>query len=468
MKDIIFREYDIRGKVGSEFIIDDVPALTQAIAFFLHAKNPQLKTVAVGMDVRTHSAQIKDLMIHSLRESGIDVIFLSACPSPAVYFATHVLPIDAALMITASHNPKDYNGVKICLGTQALWGSQIRMIGDFFKEKKQLRISNESGSFSYQPINPPYIDWLVNQFASLHGLTMPVVIDCGNATGGLIMPELVKRLEWKNTYLLFAEVDGTFPHHEPDPTVEAHVNALRETVFERKAAIGIGLDGDCDRMAPMTASGFLVPGDQVLGIFAQAIAKDHPDLAVVGDIKSSSGLLELLKSLGIKGYLAPSGHALIKNAMHEHHALLAGELSCHFFFNDRYFGYDDGIYALLRLIEIMVTTGKSLDQLVATFPKTYASPEFRIPCDEDKKYKIIAAVKNQLQVEPHFSLVTIDGVRATTSYGWGLIRASHTQPVLCFRFESATRDGLTKIKKEFISLLTSYYDVHTLEQEFQL
>src|ERR1700684_4255276 len=135
MKDVIFREYDIRGKVGSEFIIDDVPALAQAIAFFLHAKNSQLKTVAVGMDVRTHSAQIKDLMIHSLRESGIDVIFLGACPSPAVYFATHVLPIDAALMITASHNPQDYNGIKICLGTQALWGSQIRMIGDFFKEK---------------------------------------------------------------------------------------------------------------------------------------------------------------------------------------------------------------------------------------------------------------------------------------------------------------------------------------------
>ena len=468
MKDVIFREYDIRGKVGSEFIIADVPALTQAIAFFLHAKNPHLKRVAVGMDVRIHSSEIKDLMVHSLRESGIDVIFLGMCTSPAVYFATHVLPIDAALMITASHNPKEYNGIKICLGTQSIWGSQIRMINDFFKEKKQLRISNIQGSLSYEPINPIYIDWLVEQFTLLQGLDMRMVIDCGNATGGLIMPELIKRLAWKNAQLLFADIDGTFPNHEPDPTVEIHVNALKEAVFEKKAAIGIGLDGDCDRMAPMTESGFLIPGDQVLGIFAQAIIKDYPDLAVVGDIKSSLGLLELLKKIGAHGYLAPSGHALIKNAMHEHHALLAGELSCHFFFNDRYFGYDDGIYAALRLIEIMVTTGKSLDQLVATFPKSYSSPEFRIACDEDKKYKIITAVKSQLQAQPQFSLITIDGVRATTTYGWGLIRASHTQPVLCFRFESATRDGLTKIKKEFISLLTSYYDVHTLEEEFQL
>jgi phosphomannomutase / phosphoglucomutase len=470
MHDSIFREYDIRGKVGSEFIIEDVYKLAQAIATYFLQLNPNTKTVAIGMDGRLTSPAINERVIAALSDSGLNTIFIGVCPSPVLYFALYTLPVDAGLMITASHNPQEYNGIKILLGKKSVWGKQIQEIRRIYKgsiesaRPEQVEGNEHSkGVSSEQPLIPAYIDWLYAHFPLLHGMLLPVVIDCGNGAAGTVLPELIKKMRWSAVQLLCCEVDGTYPNHEADPVVYKNMLDVRQALATTAAVVGIGLDGDCDRMAAMTKDGFLVPGDQLLAVFAQQVVAKHPHAAIVFDIKSSQGLIELLQQWGAKPCISPAGHAIIKDTMERNHALLGGELSCHFFFHDRYFGYDDGIYALMRLLEILVTTGKSLPALITIFPKRYSTPEIRIACAEEQKHNIINDLKQHFSQRADAQIITIDGVRVTLPYGWAIVRASNTQPVLSMRFESETEQGLARIKQDFIDLLSRYFDMKTLQ-----
>jgi phosphomannomutase/phosphoglucomutase len=273
-------------------------------------------------------------------------------------------------------------------------------------------------------------------------------------------------MQYKNVELLFPEVDGTYPNHEPDPVNEKNMGALKNRLAFSDAVIGIGLDGDCDRMAPMTKNGAVVPGDKLLGIFSMAVAQQFPGAAVVFDIKSSGALIELLESIGCIPHMSPAGHSIIKTQMKLHKAILGGELSCHFFFGDRYFGYDDGIYATLRLLELLVQSGKTLEELLTKFPHKISSTEIRIRCADDRKEAIVQAVRKQFAQRTDVELITIDGVRVAMSYGWGMVRSSNTQAELCLRFESDTQEGLEHVKQDFVQALTPFLDASLLHDAF--
>lgn len=460
MPKVIFREYDIRGKVGSELKIDQVYDLGRALAFYLHQKNPAARTVAVGMDGRTHSPEIKAELTRAFLDSGFDVTFVGLCHSPALYFALHTLSVDAGVMVTASHNPKEYNGLKICLGTTSVWGKEIQVLYELYAQQAHL-VTDRKGSYAEHSIIPSYIDWMVKHFPSLHDMKLSAVIDCANGAGGSVIPDLVQAMGWKQVKVLFPEVDGTYPNHEADPVHAANMQDVKHELETSDVQVGVGLDGDADRMAPMTKSGVLVPGDQLLGIFAQSAALPKGS-SVVCDVKSSVALLDRLKALGLQPVMSPSGHSIVKDVMKQHDAPLGGELSCHFFFHDRYFGYDDGVYAMLRLFEAVQNT--PLDELLKIYPKMYTSDEYRIACDEQKKQLIVQTVKDIFAQKEGADCITIDGVRAAMPYGWGLIRASNTQPVLSMRFESATQEGLVNIKQDFIHALAPFYDTDTLQK----
>ncbi len=466
MNDIIFREYDIRGKVGTELDIDQVYALTLAIAYYFAQQNPLLRTVAVGMDGRTHSPAIKDEVCRALLDSGLSVIFLDVCPSPVLYFALHTLSVDAGIMITASHNPSEYNGFKICLGKLSVWGDQIREIRSLFKQKKRILVFQKSGSLTAYDSNTDYINWLIAHFHALKNMTLPFVIDCANGVAGVIIPRLIAAMGWQNVQVLCAQVDGTYPNHEADPTIESNMLEVRELLYKTNAKCGIGFDGDADRMAAMTKEGFLIPGDQLLTVFAQSLSVNHKNAYVVADIKSSQRVLTVLNNIGINLSFSPSGHSIIKNEMKKYNALLAGELSCHFFFADRYFGYDDGIYAMMRLLEILCTTGKSLTALIEPFSSLYGTREIRMSYEENIRDDIIGSIKNAFHKRSDVQLVCIDGVRVVFPYGWAVVRASNTQPVLCIRLEADTPDQLNSLKNDFIGLLMPFFDKNVLEKEF--
>ena len=466
MKDNIFREYDIRGVVGKELTVETTGDLIKAIVTHLYKKHPSSNSIIVGRDGRIHSPILHQYTLTALTELGFNVIDIGICPTPAVYFAVHHLKTPLALAITASHNPGEYNGIKMW----GVWGSQIQEIKKIYQEKKFIAPISPKGSIKKFDIISVYTDYLSTHFAHLNGLKTHAVIDCGNGTAGTVMPALIKQLNLVNTTLLFEEVDGTFPNHEADPTVPENMIACAQALAQNPhAEIGLGLDGDCDRMNPMTASGYLVPGDKMLALFAAPILTHHPGASVVCDIKSSGGLIDALKNLGANACIAPSGHSLIKKAMAETKALLAGELSCHFFFHDRYFGYDDGIYAALRTLELLHTTGKTLDKLLATVPVRISSPEIRLACmSDDQKGIIVTAVKANFATRTDLELITIDGIRVHMNYGWGLVRASNTQPVICLRFESDTAEGLVRVKNDFLHLLTPFFDEQLLREKIEL
>lgn len=466
MLDTAFREYDIRGKIGSEFPIESAYDLASAIAYYVRQHNQTAKTFAVGMDGRTHSPAIKDEVCRALSDAGFDVLFIGLCTSPVLYFVMNTEPVDAGIMITASHNPKEYNGLKLCLGKQFLWGKQVQEIRALLRAGKCLPKPLRVGTITQYPAIASYIDWFADHFSHLIGMTMPLVFDCGNGAAGAVMPALVKRMAWSQVQLLCAEVDGNYPNHEADPVCEKNMQDTKQLLMTTNAVVGIGFDGDADRMAPMTKKGYLVPGDKLLALFAQSILASHPGAAIVSDIKCSAAVLKLLQQWGGAPYLSPSGHAIMKEQMAKHHAVLGGELSCHFFFHDRFFGYDDGIYAAFRLIELLHASSQTLDDMMLQFPRVYSSSEILIPCDESHKKGMIDHVRDVFAARPDVSMIMIDGVRASMPYGWGIIRCSNTRPMLTVRFESETEDGLRRVKDDFAGALTPYFSDQQLKDYF--
>jgi phosphomannomutase / phosphoglucomutase len=463
MKQTIFREYDIRGIVGTELIIEDVYDLGHAIAFYLLQLNSTVKKIAVGMDVREHSPAIKEHLCRALNDSGMDVVFIGICTSPMMYFATYTMPVDGGIMITASHNPKEYNGLKICLGTTSLWGKQIKEIGKLYQEKQHC-IAQMPGNYTEHIIKDEYIAWHVQNFAHLKDMDMSGVIDCGNGAASIVIPDIVAAMGWENMQLLCCDPDFNSATHPADPTSLKNMQDVQQALRSSDAVVGIGFDGDADRMGAMTKEGELVPGDKLIALFAQPMIKEHPGMCVVYNVVCSDGLTELLHSWGAQTVITPVGHSVIEENMHKHQALLAGETSCHFFFKDRHFGYDDGVYAMFRLFELLIASKKSLSQLLNVFPLKVTSPEYRLPCDEENKYAMVQEMKGLFYQKKHVKIIAIDGVRVTTDYGWGLIRASNTQPVLSIRFEANTEQDLQHVKEDFISVLSIYFDDEYLRE----
>ncbi len=464
MKSNIFREYDIRGIVNNELIVSEVYDLGKAILTHLHGRYPDITRVIIGRDGRTHSSDIHTELVRAAINLGFDVIDIDVVPTPTLYFAVKTLPEAHGLQITASHNPKEYNGIKIW----GAWGAHIQDIRQIFESKKFLTpLKDSCGRVIQHDALTEYIAYLVDHFSDLKNKTINAVIDCGNAPGGLVFPRLVKAMGWKNVQLLFTELDGTFPNHEADPTVAENMTFVQQALTDNSSLqVGIGLDGDCDRMSPMTKSGVLVAGDKLLALFAQDVLQQSPHAAIVCDIKSSSSLFELLTTWKATYHLSPSGHSLIKEAMITHEALLAGELSCHFFFKDRYFGYDDGIYAGCRLLDILDKTQKSLESLLSIFPHKESSPEIRIGCrNEEEKGIIVNAVRKIFVDRKDAEIISIDGIRAEMSYGWGLVRASNTQPVVSLRFESNSPEGLIRVKNDFYDILVPFFNPAELKEK---
>lgn len=457
MADSIFREYDIRGIVGQEIHISAVYDFGRAIATYLLKKNPNITTLALGMDGRIHSLAIKQELTKALIDSGINVLFLGVCTTPSVYFSLHNLPVDGGVMITASHNPKEYNGFKICLGKESIAGDQIREFKDVYTSGIRIAASTK-GTYTDQPIHDLYIGWLVEHFAHLKNIDVPIVIDCGNGAAGTMIPRLIKELGWQNVRIIYEEVDGNYPHHEADPTVEKNMADLRQILLQGSYSFGIGFDGDVDRMAAMTNNGYLVTGDRLLTLYSGPILKNHPGASIICDISSSSILLNILESWGAHPRMVQTGHTNIKHAIKEHHAMLGGELSCHFFFADRYFGYDDGIYAALRLVELIHESKKSLTDMLSVFPTTFSTPVIRIPCEPTISTAIVSAVRQYALKNPQILCTTIDGVRLDLPEGWFLVRASNTQPVLCVRCEASSSEELLRLKHEVLGLLKPYFD----------
>ena len=440
---VILREYDIRGIVGRDLNPED--ALATGAAFGSVVARADGKTVCIGYDGRTSSPVLAKALMEGLTSTGLTVIDLGRGPTPMVYFAAKHLKTDAGIMITGSHNPPDYNGIKMVRSSGAVFGEQILEIGRIAAAGDFVA---GTGKIEKLDIKETYIQRILKDYAGKKPLR--VVWDIGNGATGDIMPELVKRLPGEHT-LLFPEVDGTFPNHHPDPTVAKNMVLLQKAVIERKADLGIAFDGDGDRIGAVDHTGKIIWGDQLLAIYATEVLKDCPGAVIICDVKASQTLYDEVARLGGTPLMWKTGHSLIKAKMQETHSPLAGEVSGHIFFGHKYYGFDDAIYCGVRLVSLVSASGKSLADLAGVLPKVFNTPEVRFQADESRKFKAVEEVKARLvemrKTNPAISINDIDGVRVNTPDGWWLLRASNTQDVLVARAESLSEDGLKRLIK---------------------
>jgi phosphomannomutase/phosphoglucomutase len=436
----IFRQYDIRGVWEKDLHGDVIELIGKGFAvYLLKSINKERARISVGRDARLHSPAIKESLVKGLTSSGIDVIDLGVCPTPLQYYSIHKLSLDGGIMITGSHNPPEFNGFKLSVGKTTIFGDAIQDIRKII-DKGDFR--NGNGSVEEYPIIDNYLNFLKGKFESLSGLR--VVIDAGNGTGGLVAPKIMRALG-AEVIELFCEPDGNFPNHHPDPTVEKYLTDLIAKVKEVKAHVGIGYDGDADRIGAIDEDGNIIWGDKLMIIFSRDILKDHPGAKIIGEVKCSQTLYDDIAAHGGTPVMWKTGHSLIKEKLKKDHALLAGEMSGHLFFAHRYFGYDDAIYASLRLLEVIKKAGSpySTKALLHDVPQTIATPEIRFDCPDEIKF--IIAEKAQ-QAFDEYPSITIDGIRIQFNDGWALIRASNTQPVLVLRFEAQSEKRLTEIR----------------------
>ncbi len=440
----IFREYDIRGLVPSELNVDSITLIAKA--FGTHLRSLNLKTISVGGDVRTHTRELMDAFITAINSTGIDVIDIGFVTSPLCYFSAFHLPVDGLAMITASHNPKNYNGIKMGVGKTTMFGAEITHIRDLAMKGE---FATGNGTTRTQDITEDYIDYLAERFKLSRKVRM--VFDPANATGALFGKRVFERVG-AEVVSIYDSVDGTFPNHHPDPTVAENVVDLGKKVVELGFDVGIGLDGDSDRVGVVDEKGVLIPGDLLTLIFAKDILKDAPGSKIIYEVKSSQALEEEITKAGGQPILWKVGHSLLKKKMAEENAPLAGEVSGHIFFGDRWFGFDDAIYAALRFLEILDKTGKKPSELLAGVPTFYNTPEIRCGCENDEeKFRIASEAAAYFSAK--YPVIDIDGVRIQFGDGWGLVRASNTQPSLVTRFEAKTPERLEEIKNEVLGKL---------------
>lgn len=438
----IFREYDIRGVADREF--NEAFAETLGIAFAqklrAETKSNARLVVSVGRDCRLTSDRYASSLISGLLKGGLDVMNLGVCPTPATYFSIFHRKLDGGIMVTGSHNPSEYNGFKISLGKSTLHGDQIQSLRVLIE--KGVKPSETVGQLIEKPVLADYIDYLVRS-TKPGAKKRRVVLDAGNGTAGNVAPEVFSRLG-AEVIPLFCDLDGRFPNHHPDPTVPKNLATLVERVRSEKADFGIAFDGDSDRIGLVDETGRIVFGDEIMVIFSRALLKQNRGATIISEVKSSFRLYDDIRKNGGNGIMWKTGHSLIKSKMKESGALLAGEMSGHIFFADRYFGYDDAIYAATRLYEIATQTDAPMSAQLAGLPETYATPEIRVDCVEELKFVLVDQVKAGLAKS--IKINDIDGVRVDFADGWGLVRASNTQPVLVLRFEATSPGRLNEIQ----------------------
>jgi len=431
----IFREYDIRGIVGKDLTPETVQQIGQAIGTYI--KRQGGKSLVVGRDVRSSSVEFRDILAQALNSTGCDVVDIGMVPTPVSYFALHHLEADGGVMITGSHNPPEFNGFKISLGQHSLYGKKIQELRGLIEADD---FETGTGKTDQTNVLEPYMD----NICSIINVPrkVKVVVDGGNGCFGITGPQLLKKLGL-DPIEIFCEPDGTFPNHHPDPTVEENLAGLIEKVRSENAELGIGFDGDADRIGVVDEKGNILWGDQLLTIFARDILSRNPGATIVGEVKCSQNLYQDIEKHGGVPVMAPAGHSLIKKKMKETNALLAGEMSGHVCFSDNYFGFDDAIFAAGRILQIIAQSSMKVSEMLADLPETAYTPEIRIDCPDDKKFEIVRELTESFRRQ--YEVVDIDGVRINFGDGWALIRASNTQPVLVLRFEAKTRDRLDEL-----------------------
>ena len=431
----ILREYDIRGIVGDTLTEDDAYALGRSYGAKAHGEGARV--IAVGRDGRTHSGMLEEALIRGLTESGLNVMGVGMGPSPMLYFATHFLDVDGGIQVTGSHNPADYNGFKMLLKGRSVFGQEIQEIG---QRSASGHWQDGSGTVEEVDIREAYTNRLLQDFS---GKAFRIGWDAGNGAAGPILDMLVERLPGHH-HVIFSQVDGTFPNHHPDPTVEANLADLKALVEREQLDFGIAFDGDGDRIGAVDSKGRVIWGDQLLMILAEAVLREVPGATIIADVKASQTLFDRVADLGGRPLMWKTGHSLIKSKMKETGAPLAGEMSGHIFFKHRWYGFDDALYAAVRLIEAVGASGKSLTEIKDAMPKSVATPELRFPVDEVRKFAIIDEVRDRLATDGA-KVDATDGVRVSTVDGWWLLRASNTQDVLVARAESADQSGIERL-----------------------
>ena len=440
----IFREYDIRGIVGKDLTPASVTSIGKAIGTYIRRGNG--KNMILGRDVRFSSVEFCNILSKALNSTGCNVIDIGMVPTPVLYFALHHFNADGGVMITGSHNPPEFNGFKISQGFHSLYGEKVQELKGLI-EVNDFEVG--TGTTQQQPVLAEYMEKICSVLEISRKIK--VVVDGGNGCFGIVGPDLLKKLG-QTPIELFSEPDGTFPNHHPDPTVSEYLTDLIEKVRLENAELGIGFDGDADRIGVVDEKGNILWGDQLLTIFARDILSRNPGATIVGEVKCSQNLYKDIKKQGGVPVMAAAGHSLIKNKMRETGALLAGEMSGHICFADNYYGFDDAIFAACRVLQIVAQSNTKVSEMLADLPETAYTPEIRIDCPDDQKFKIVRELTEIFREK--YEVIDIDGVRVNFDDGWALIRASNTQPVLVLRLEAVTKERL----KELVAIIKEQTD----------
>ncbi len=448
----MFREYDIRGIAGKDMTEDDVLLIGKGVGTFL--KGHDCSKLTVGRDCRLSSDLYSEKVIQGLLSTGCDVIDIGVCPTPVLYFSIQHLDQEGGVMVTASHNPGEYNGFKLCMGLDSIHGEDIQKILGIINEKS---FAQGKGSLSTADVVTPYRKFVENNITISRPIK--VGVDAGNGTAGVVAVPILKNLNCE-VYDIYCDMDGTFPNHEADPTVAKNMQDLITLVKEKELDVGIGYDGDGDRIGIVDEKGDIVFGDKLIIIFAREILSRKPGATFISEVKCSKTMYDDIEKHGGRAIMWKTGHSLIKKKMKEEKAELAGEMSGHMFFADRYFGFDDATYASCRLLEILTKTGKKISELLSDVPQTFTTPEIRVECPDDKKFAVVQKVTDFFREQ--YNVIDIDGVRVLFEDGWGLVRASNTQPALVLRFEAISEDRLSEIRNLIESVLADIQKTVTL------
>ncbi len=432
----VFREYDIRGIADTEFTDDFVRSLGRAFATLMLAEGK--KKTSVGHDMRPSSSRLKKALLEGLTAGGLDVVDLGLVPTPVLYFSVSHLKLDAGICITGSHNPVEYNGFKMHLAERPFFGAEIQKMREIIDKGA---FSKGAGKVEQGKIIPAYQDYVASLFKFKRKIK--VVVDSGHGMGGVVAPDLIRRLG-HDVIELYSNLDPTFPDHHPDPSEPHNLEDVRKKVLETKADMGIAFDGDADRIGLIDEKGGIMPGDKILLLCARAILKKKPGATIIGDVKCSQTVYDDIKKRGGNPVMWKTGHSLIKAKMKETHAELAGEMSGHIFFVDRWFGFDDAIYAACRVLEIADEDPRPLSQHLADLPQLFSTPELRVDCADNVKFDLVRRAVEHFKKE--YRVIDTDGARILFDGGWGLVRASNTQPVLVMRFEADSEKRLGEIR----------------------
>ena len=436
----ILREYDIRGIVGENLTPEDVRAIGHGFGTFVVRNGGT--SVAVGYDGRLSSPELEGAVVEGLCAAGLHIYRVGLGPSPMLYYATHTLKANAGLMITGSHNPPSHNGIKMTLGGNSFFGEDIKKLGNLVAAGD---FENAVGSIELSPVFNKYISRLLRDYKGSKKLT--IAWDNGNGAAGDALEALVAGLP-RNHKKKKKKIDGTFPAHHPDPTVESNLEQLKETVANEGCDLGFAFDGDGDRIGLIDSQGRVLWGDQMMVILAKEVLRDIPGATIIADVKASQVFFDEIERMGGKALMWKTGHSLIKAKMQETGSPLAGEMSAHIFFKHRYYGYDDALYAAVRLMSIIASSDQTLDDMLDAMPQMLSTPELRFDCLEERKFQIVEEVAERLKLISGIKVFDIDGVRVQSDHGWWLLRASNTQAVLVARCESTNEDGLNCLKTD--------------------